>query len=612
MTYVPGNRPTEEWMERSATTSTVDGGWDRGVSLGADNTGEIPLNSGQYGHTGRYYWYGEHDTLYENPELAMTGGIGACSTNDFIVWKNEGIMMHFVNITDDVFFTSNPLRAERPRVLYNNATDRFVMWAASDMLGNVLRLAMTAVSEFPNGPYFFNRTLHPDGNGTVDLQLFQDPNGDAYLARTYYVTVDYWLPEPVMQPLWESVKSRSCDAELAFNYDGCIDFSLNYHRAFYHPGYDNPDDIYLQRWRHEDVAWAVFSDPWLETFDELNGTYRLSRPNPDATQPDIVVTYTPAERELQLNLILDVHADREVRGQGKPPILSRYKDPTDPENNAFVPGSVPAVRAQEWGANYLDKNIADNPVHPTVPDRLIGPEQNVESRRAKYLAVSLLSHDYLDTTGVVRIMEGSLEEEKDLIAVINDYGRFGWEAGDLARSTYAFPIDGQEETGPTIVVNKPFNFFTEADWYDRFYQFCQDHNDRNFSFVNFRDQFLAPAERGQYDQCPPIHQEALDTRAHCVQLYNNLQSDAAPSQINSNFELKSYSQATSTTEYEACLAQVRDTMQRYLGCISASLGYETPQRACREGACLSMCDIVAGKSLDDIPATGVHPGTVGL
>jgi hypothetical protein len=38
---------------------------------------------------------------------------------------------------------------------------------------------------------------------------------------------------------------------------------------------------------------------------------------------------------------------------------------------------VPAVKAQPWIFNYEDKNIADNPVHETVADLLIGLNQYV-------------------------------------------------------------------------------------------------------------------------------------------------------------------------------------------------------------------------------------------
>ena len=48
-----------------------------------------------------------------------------------------------------------------------------------------------------------------------------------------------------MCPLWESIKFD----------DNSPDFALSYHRGLYHRRYDDPDDIYLQRWRVEDKTW---------------------------------------------------------------------------------------------------------------------------------------------------------------------------------------------------------------------------------------------------------------------------------------------------------------------------------------------------------------------
>ena len=97
--------------------------------------------------------------------------------------------------------------------------------------------------------------------------------------------------------------------------------------------------------------------------------------------------------------------DRMIIGKGSfrlGPIESRYKDPDSSENNIWMPNSVDRVKSQEWKYNYLDGNIADNPLHPTLPDKLIGPSFIAQSRRAKYIAVSKLTSDFLDTTGVIR------------------------------------------------------------------------------------------------------------------------------------------------------------------------------------------------------------------
>ena len=60
-----------------------------------------------------FYWYSE---VYDGP---TAGGIGACSTTDFISWRNEGIMIHFANLTDPFGNTLHQtLIAERPKVSF--------------------------------------------------------------------------------------------------------------------------------------------------------------------------------------------------------------------------------------------------------------------------------------------------------------------------------------------------------------------------------------------------------------------------------------------------------------------------------------------------------------
>lgn len=68
----------------------------------------------------------------------------------------------------------------------------------------------------------------------------------------------------------------------------------------------------------------------------------------------------------------------------------RYLDPDKHHVSSleWLPGSVPAVVAQAWAKNYKEFNIADNPVHATIPDLLIGTPITVERRRTKYIAFS--------------------------------------------------------------------------------------------------------------------------------------------------------------------------------------------------------------------------------
>lgn len=389
-----------------------------------------------------YMWYGEHDHLADPRQVS--GAVMACSTQDFVTWKREGAMLNYDNITDMVDGSINNLHVEKPKVLYNNVTKQYVMWMIVENGTRELGMAGVAVSDYPNGPFHFVRSLYPDGNQTRDQTLFQDDDGNVYLFRTYYDTVEYVLPQAVMQPTWESVK----------NADGSTNHALSFHRAEYEPGYDDYHDIYKQRWTTEDQPWKVVC------VDKL----------------------TLQEREIpygEVNYDGDVCQDpfeyKKVLGQGNPTyenskngIQSRFLDPNDPANNGWIPDSVPSVKGQTWKANYEDgtcgkrkinddmqhydpnlpfrekpnrgdcSNIVDNPIHPTLPDKRIGPQTKIESRRAKYIAISRLTDDYLDTSGNIKIIEGDLEGA-DLLSLVREYNKkssdlFMWKtdtSGDI-------------------------------------------------------------------------------------------------------------------------------------------------------------------------------------
>ena len=373
-----------------------------------------------------YYWYREHYNTNFNGDFESRynhfGGVAACSTTDFKSWKNEGIMLLYVNLTDMVFGSSGPFHVERPSVLFNEVTKKFVMWMIVDNKNRSLAMAGVATSDYANGPFTFVRSFYPDGNKTRDQTLYKDSDGHGYLMRTFISTIEYTLPSAVMQPIWESVKRR----------DGTIHFPLTYHRAHYDPGYDDYHDIYLQRWRGEDKPWKIVCiDRRAKTEREI-----------------------PYGRE-GLDICDHESEYKKVIGQGSPlhpsskdGVKSRFLDPNDDENNAWKPSSVPQVKSQSWKANYdsgtcgkyligddLDRfdpnlpnrkipnrkdcsNIVDNPIHPTLPDKRMGPEETILKRRVKYIAVSRLTEDYLDTTGEVATFEGELENNTDLSAIV--------------------------------------------------------------------------------------------------------------------------------------------------------------------------------------------------
>lgn len=562
---------------------------------------EDPLRDGGIGPQGRWYWYGDHDgsnspgaSDADEPQNYLYGGIASCSTTDFIHWKNEGIMLHFRNVSDQWGNLTQLFIGQRPKVIYNNVTERYVMWfQVEDRALRNYGAAAVATSTKPNGPYIFHRTFYPDGNWTKDLAAFKLPDGSAYLVRTYFADVDYRLPEPVMQPLWESVKDHTGD----------VDYSLNYHRAFYDEAYDDYHDIYMQRWRLEDKNWnityadqdtgeLVYSE-WSPTSDQTKYFYShkhgvliheevaalhhiyttypeesnltfyrncsdfFAHPT-DALECLYTSSYTAAQLRtaitdsccnslstpsvvdgndrccnlldedisdkldilevLLTHIIVDetripgpVDIDlvpyaryipdgsyynfarslkRTVYGQGAltGAVDSRFIDPKNMTNSYWMPSSVPAVKAQPWYRNYLDGNIADNPPHATPPDKLIGPNTLVETRRTKYISITQLNDEYTRLTGRTRTYEGDLEDDKDLIDLIMELGQFNWNTEGDVREHPELGPGIVDSTNPLPVDGSLLGFHTAPDWFDRFHQYRHFFNDRINDPVNFKNE----------------------------------------------------------------------------------------------------------------------------
>jgi hypothetical protein len=51
---------------------------------------------------GRQFWYTEYD-YNSSQSSALNGGIAACSSQDLITWRFEGIVFHYTNLSDMVF-----------------------------------------------------------------------------------------------------------------------------------------------------------------------------------------------------------------------------------------------------------------------------------------------------------------------------------------------------------------------------------------------------------------------------------------------------------------------------------------------------------------------------
>lgn len=110
-------------------------------------------------HAGRYYWFGEHKTEGWEGRLAWHG-VHAYSSSDLVHWRNEGVVLA---VNDD---PASPIcrgcRIERPKVVFNQASGKFVMWFHSTDANHTLARSGVAVADAVTGPYRFLYARRPD------------------------------------------------------------------------------------------------------------------------------------------------------------------------------------------------------------------------------------------------------------------------------------------------------------------------------------------------------------------------------------------------------------------------------------------------------------------
>ncbi len=101
-------------------------------------------------HNGTYYWYGEHrpDKGFSTQE-----GINCYSSTDLKNWKCEGIVLPVSSEPGNVI--ERGCIMERPKVVFNEKTGKFVLWFHLELKGRGYTAARAgvAVSDSPTGPF---------------------------------------------------------------------------------------------------------------------------------------------------------------------------------------------------------------------------------------------------------------------------------------------------------------------------------------------------------------------------------------------------------------------------------------------------------------------------
>lgn len=149
-----------------------------------------------FGNT--YYWYGEDRTP------GIRSAVTCYSSTNLLDWKREGVALWRTNLP---IVNDRHTFVERPKVIYNPRTKKFVMWMHLEQGRYLYARAGIAISDTPTGPFTFVKAIRPVANandfsstndptqqrhfgGTFrDMNLFVDDDGKAYV---FYSSEDNW------------------------------------------------------------------------------------------------------------------------------------------------------------------------------------------------------------------------------------------------------------------------------------------------------------------------------------------------------------------------------------------------------------------------------------
>ncbi len=134
--------------------SVENGGTIRPGELWLDNDGRH-INAhggGVLEYDGTYYWFGEHKA--DTTSNAMVG-VTCYGSKDLVHWDNLGVALKVSDVKGSDIERGCIL--ERPKVIYNKATGKFVMWFHLELKGKGYNAARygVAVSNRVGGPYKF-------------------------------------------------------------------------------------------------------------------------------------------------------------------------------------------------------------------------------------------------------------------------------------------------------------------------------------------------------------------------------------------------------------------------------------------------------------------------
>lgn len=165
-------------------------------------------------HNGFYYWYGE-----DRRENYYVSCYRSCNLAD---WEFRNHVLTDRSATAPFRMRTKiqlrnaaggKVNLERPKVLYNEQTKKFVMWMHFENGQDYCdAAAAVATCDSPDGDFVYHGHFNPYGYMSRDCTLFQDEDGTAYFIsaardnadlHVYRLTDDYMNVEKLVHRLWQ-------------------------------------------------------------------------------------------------------------------------------------------------------------------------------------------------------------------------------------------------------------------------------------------------------------------------------------------------------------------------------------------------------------------------
>ena len=139
-------------------------------------------------HKGTYYWYGEHRP---NKGFTTTEGVMGYTSKDLYKWKNEGVVLALSQEEDSPIVKGCII--ERPKVIYNELTNKFVMYFHLELKGQGYAAAQfgVATSDSPTGPFTYIKSSRVNA-GQWPLNMTEEEQQSPVKLSNF---PEWWSPE---------------------------------------------------------------------------------------------------------------------------------------------------------------------------------------------------------------------------------------------------------------------------------------------------------------------------------------------------------------------------------------------------------------------------------